>query len=50
MAIGVLGFGAYIPRRRLQRKVIAEAHGWFAPGLAGLAKGSARCATGTRTW
>ena len=39
MTTGIVAFGAYIPRRRLQRKAIAEAHGWFAPGLAGLAKG-----------
>ena len=39
MATGIVAFGAYIPRRRLQRKAIAEAHGWFAPGLAGIAKG-----------
>jgi 3-hydroxy-3-methylglutaryl CoA synthase len=38
-APGLVAVGAYIPRRRLQRKVIAETHGWFAPGLAGLAKG-----------
>ncbi len=39
MASGIVAFGAYIPRRRLQRKAIAETHGWFNPGLAGLAKG-----------
>jgi hydroxymethylglutaryl-CoA synthase len=39
MATGIVAFGAYIPRRRLQRKAIAETHGWFNPGLAGLAKG-----------
>ncbi len=39
MTAGIVAFGAYIPRRRLQRKVIAETHGWFNPGLAGLAKG-----------
>jgi 3-hydroxy-3-methylglutaryl CoA synthase len=39
MTTGIVAFGAYIPRRRLQRKAIAETHGWFAPGLAGLAKG-----------
>lgn len=39
MSTGIVAFGAYIPRRRLQRKAIADAHGWFAPGLAGVAKG-----------
>jgi hydroxymethylglutaryl-CoA synthase len=39
MTTGIVAFGAYIPRRRLQRKAIAETHGWFNPGLAGLAKG-----------
>jgi 3-hydroxy-3-methylglutaryl CoA synthase len=32
---GITSFGAYIPRRRLQRKAIGEANKWFAPGLAG---------------
>jgi len=36
---GILSYGAYLPRRRLQRKSIAAANGWFAPGLRGLAKG-----------
>jgi len=36
---GVLAFGAYIPRRRLQRAAIHAANKWFAPGLGGLAKG-----------
>ena len=36
---GILSYGAYLPRRRLQRKVIAAANSWFAPGLRGLAKG-----------
>jgi len=37
--IGITGYGAYIPRARLQRKSIAEANAWFAPGLMGAAKG-----------
>ena len=37
--IGILSFGAYIPRLRLQRKAIAAANSWFNPGLRGLAKG-----------
>lgn len=36
---GILSYGAYLPRRRLQRKVVAAANAWFAPGLRGLAKG-----------
>lgn len=36
---GILSFGAYLPRARLQRKAVAAANGWFAPGLRGLAKG-----------
>ena len=30
---GILSYGAYLPRRRLQRKSIAAANSWFAPGL-----------------
>ena len=37
--IGITGYGAYIPRARLQRKAIAEANAWFAPNLRGAAKG-----------
>ena len=36
---GILSFGAYVPRKRLQRSVIYAANSWFAPGLRGLAKG-----------
>jgi 3-hydroxy-3-methylglutaryl CoA synthase len=36
---GILAYGAYIPRRRLQRAAIHAANKWFAPGLGGLAKG-----------
>lgn len=36
---GLLAAGAYIPRTRLQRRDIAAAHAWFAPGLNGLARG-----------
>ncbi|TSA16137.1 MAG: hydroxymethylglutaryl-CoA synthase family protein [Betaproteobacteria bacterium] len=36
---GILSYGAYLPRRRLQRKSIAAANSWFAPGLRSLAKG-----------
>lgn len=37
--IGITAYGAYIPRRRLQRQAVAEANAWFAPGLVGGAKG-----------
>jgi 3-hydroxy-3-methylglutaryl CoA synthase len=36
---GILSFGAYVPRSRLQRSVVGAANAWFAPGLKGLAKG-----------
>jgi len=36
---GITGFGAYVPRLRLARAAIANAHGWMAPSLKGLAKG-----------
>ena len=36
---GILAYGAYVPRRRLQRAAIHAANKWFAPGLGGLAKG-----------
>jgi len=38
--MGIARFGAYVPRLRLDRAVIAEAHKWMAPGLRGQAKGS----------
>ncbi|WP_375286061.1 hydroxymethylglutaryl-CoA synthase family protein [Sphingomonas sp.] len=39
METGILAYGCYIPRRRLQRAAIHAANRWFAPGLGGLAKG-----------
>ncbi len=36
---GILAFGAYVPKRRLQRAAIFAANAWFAGGLKGLAKG-----------
>jgi 3-hydroxy-3-methylglutaryl CoA synthase len=36
---GIVSFGGYIPRLRLQRKSVAEANSWFNPGLKGQAKG-----------
>ncbi|MEZ5560444.1 MAG: 3-oxoacyl-[acyl-carrier-protein] synthase III C-terminal domain-containing protein [Pseudomonadales bacterium] len=37
--VGITAFGAYVPRLRLQRKAIVDAHVWADPGLAGKAKG-----------
>lgn len=34
MAFGILSFGAYLPRLRLDRKAMAAANSWFSPGLA----------------
>lgn len=31
--VGILAFGGYVPRLRLQRRTVADAHAWFAPGL-----------------
>jgi hydroxymethylglutaryl-CoA synthase len=39
MTFGILSFGAYIPRLRLQRKAIADAHGWFNAALKGQGRG-----------
>ncbi len=36
---GITAYGAYIPRRRLQRKAVAQANAWFAPNLVGSARG-----------
>ncbi|TAK69099.1 MAG: hydroxymethylglutaryl-CoA synthase family protein, partial [Betaproteobacteria bacterium] len=38
MEIGILAYGAYIPRRRLARKSVADANAWFNPALRGQAK------------
>ena len=32
-SVGIQAFGGYVPRRRLQRSVIAESNAWFNPGL-----------------
>jgi 3-hydroxy-3-methylglutaryl CoA synthase len=37
--VGILSYGAYLPRLRLARKAVADANAWFNPGLKGLAKG-----------
>jgi len=39
MTVGILAFGAYIPRLRLSRRAIAEANAWFNPALNAQAKG-----------
>lgn len=38
-ARGITGFGAYVPRLRMERAAIAAAHQWMAPSLRALAKG-----------
>ena len=35
METGILAYGAYIPKRRLSRKSIANANEWFNPALRG---------------
>jgi len=37
--IGIVSYGGYIPRKRLNRMAIAKSMGWFASGLMGDAKG-----------
>lgn len=37
--IGITGYGAYVPRKRLDRRAAAQANAWFNPSLNGLAKG-----------
>jgi len=37
--VGITAYGGYLPRLRLQKKVIADANAWFDPGLNSLAKG-----------
>lgn len=37
---GITGYGGYVPRWRMERRTIAAAHKWMAPGLAGQAKGA----------
>jgi 3-hydroxy-3-methylglutaryl CoA synthase len=36
---GIAAYGAYVPRLRLQRSSVLQAHAWFSPALKGLAKG-----------
>lgn len=37
--VGIASFGAYVPRRRLSRAAIADAHAWALPSLRSLGKG-----------
>lgn len=39
MMIGITAYGAYLPRSRLQKQVIADANAWFDSSLKELAKG-----------
>src|ERR1051325_2871362 len=36
--VGIVSYGGYVPRLRLQRKAIAQANAWFNAGLGGMAK------------
>jgi 3-hydroxy-3-methylglutaryl CoA synthase/uncharacterized OB-fold protein len=38
--LGILGYGAYIPRLRLSRKAIVQANAWYAPQFAAKAQGT----------
>jgi 3-hydroxy-3-methylglutaryl CoA synthase len=38
--LGVIGYGSYVPRLRLNRQAVAQANAWFAPQLLGRAKGT----------
>ncbi len=37
--LGITGYGAYVPRLRIERATIAAAHRWMAPGLRGQSAG-----------
>ncbi|MBM3644224.1 MAG: hydroxymethylglutaryl-CoA synthase family protein [Alphaproteobacteria bacterium] len=37
--VGIVAYGAYVPRLRLSRQAVYDANKWFAGGLRGLAKG-----------
>ena len=37
---GITAYGAYVPRLRIDRSIIADAHKWMAPSLKGQARGS----------
>jgi 3-hydroxy-3-methylglutaryl CoA synthase len=38
--IGIVGHSGYVPRLRLSRRAVVDANAWYAPHLAGKAKGS----------
>lgn len=38
--IGIKAYGAYVPRLRLDRKTVAQANAWYAPGLLGKVRGT----------
>jgi 3-hydroxy-3-methylglutaryl CoA synthase len=38
--VGIVSYGAYLPRLRLNRRAVVEANGWYAPNLAGKGKGT----------
>ncbi|KQT35315.1 hypothetical protein ASG29_04250 [Sphingomonas sp. Leaf412] len=40
MAYGITGIGAYVPRLRLERAAIADAHAWMSPSLRAGGKGT----------
>jgi len=37
--VGIISYGAYIPRKRLQRQAVVEANSWFNPALKAYGKG-----------
>ena len=39
MSVGIHAFGGYVPRLRLERRVIAESNAWFNPALKALGRG-----------
>jgi 3-hydroxy-3-methylglutaryl CoA synthase len=39
MRMGIKSYGAFVPRLRIRRAAIAEAHAWALPGLKSLARG-----------
>ena len=38
-SVGIHACGGYVPRARLQRRVVVEANAWFAPGLQAIGRG-----------
>jgi 3-hydroxy-3-methylglutaryl CoA synthase len=38
--LGIVGYGAYIPRLRLSRKAVVQANAWYAPQFTAKAKGT----------